>query len=243
MSIFSAAYTTQLITKIKAVMVTTFSRAGIQRRVGECYQDIGGILGVCVLSKHKMDSEVNVTTVTDEGLILRVSHGDARSFEKLVDLYQKPALRVAQRCIGQQAEAEDLVQEAFLQVHRYAYRYNPEAASFKTWFFSILLNLCRNAIKRNRSHSFAELPEDATAVDDPESDLAYEEERAALAAAIARLPSNQRLALILRHYEGLSYSEGAAALDLSVHAFRSLLARTRRTLRRELTEFEKKSSD
>jgi RNA polymerase sigma-70 factor, ECF subfamily len=172
-----------------------------------------------------------------------VSHGDARAFEKLVDLYQKPALRVAQRCIGQQAEAEDLVQEAFLQVHRHAHRYNPEAASFKTWFFSILINLCRNAIKRNRSLSFAELPEDATAVDDPESDLAYEEERSALAAAVARLPSNQRLALILRHYEGLSYSEGAAALDLSVQAFRSLLARTRRTLRRELTEFEKKSSD
>jgi RNA polymerase sigma factor (sigma-70 family) len=101
------------------------------------------------------------------------------------------------------------------------------------------VNLCRNAIKRNRSLSFAELPEDATAIDDPESDLAYEEERAALAAAIARLPSNQRLALILRHYEGFSYSEAAAALGLSVHAFRSLLARTRRALRRELTEFEK----
>jgi RNA polymerase sigma-70 factor, ECF subfamily len=193
--------------------------------------------------KHKLEREVNAATVTDEGLILRVSHGDAKAFEKLVDLYQKPALRVAQRCMGQQAEAEDLVQEAFLQVHRHAHRYNPNAASFKTWFFSILINLCRNAIKRNRSLSFAELSEAATAVADPESDLAYEEERVALAAAIARLPPNQRLALILRYYEGLSYSEAAAALNLSVHAFRSLLARTRRALRRELTEVEKKSSD
>jgi RNA polymerase sigma-70 factor (ECF subfamily) len=190
-----------------------------------------------------MESEVSATTVTDEGLILRVSDGDARAFEKLVDLYQKSALRVAQRCIGQQAEAEDLVQEAFLQVHRHAHRYNPEAASFKTWFFAILINLCRNAIKRNISLSLAELPENAIAIDDPESEFAYEEERAALAAAIARLPSNQRLALILRHYEGLSYSEAATALGISVQAFRSLLARTRRALRRELTECEKKSSD
>jgi RNA polymerase sigma-70 factor (ECF subfamily) len=193
--------------------------------------------------KHKIERATNSTTVTDEGLILRVSHGDARAFETLVDLYQKSALRMAQRCIAQQAEAEDLVQEAFLQVHCRAHQYNPEAASFRTWFFSILINLCRNAIKRNKSLSFVELPEDATAIDDPESDFAYEEEQAALAAAIARLPSNQRLALILRHYEGFSYSEAAAALGLSVQAFRSLLARTRRTLRRELTEFGKKSSD
>jgi RNA polymerase sigma-70 factor (ECF subfamily) len=193
--------------------------------------------------KHKIESEANATTVTDEGLILRVSHGDAMAFETLVDLYQKPALRVAQRCIGQQAEAEDLVQEAFLQVHRRSHQYNHETASFKTWFFSILINICRNAIKRNRSLSFAELPEDAIAIDDPENDLAHEEERAALASAVAKLPHNHRLALILYHYEGVSYVEAAAALGLSVQAFSSLLARTRRMLRRELAEFEKKTPD
>jgi RNA polymerase sigma-70 factor (ECF subfamily) len=183
--------------------------------------------------KHKIESEANATTVTDEGLILRVSHGDAEAFETLVDLYQKPALRVAQRCIGQQAKAGDLVQEAFLQVHRRAHQYNPEIASFKTWFFSILMNLYRNAIKRNRSLSTTDLPGDAIAIGDPENELAHEEERAALASAVARLPHNYRLALILRHYVGFSYAEAAAALSLSVQAFRSLLARTRRALRRE----------
>jgi len=180
--------------------------------------------------------------LTDEEMILRVESGDAMAFETLVDRYQKLALRVAQRCIGRQAEAEDLVQEAFLQVHRHARQYNREAASFKTWFFSILINLCRNALKRNKSLSSAELPEDAPAIDDPESQLAHEEERAALAAAVARLPPNQRLALILRHYEGFRYSEAAAALGVSVKALGSLLVRAKRTLRRELAEFEKQSS-
>jgi RNA polymerase sigma-70 factor, ECF subfamily len=224
-------------------MITAFSREDLWRRGAGCYHGVSGILGVCVPRNYKTESEASATTVTDEGLILRVSNGDARAFETLVDLHQKSAVRVAQRCIGQQAEAEDIVQEAFLQVLRRAHQYNPEAASFKTWFFSILINLCHNAIKRNRFLSFVELPEDATSFDDPESDLAQEEERAALAAAVARLPPNQRLALTLRHCEGFSYAEAAAALGLSVPAFRSLLARTRRTLRRELSGGEKKTSD
>jgi len=160
-------------------------------------------------------------------------------FESLVDRYRKSALRVARRRIGQPAEAEDLVQEAFLRVHCHARQYDPEAAPFETWFFSILINLCRNAIKRNRSFLFVELSEDMPAIDDIEDNLAHKEEGAALAAAVARLPPNQRLALILRYYEGFSHSEAAAALGLSVRAFGSLLARARRSLRRELAEFEK----
>jgi RNA polymerase sigma-70 factor (ECF subfamily) len=110
-------------------------------------------------------------------------------------------------------------------------------------FFAILSNLCRNAVERDKSLSFIELPEDAPAIGDPEGDLAHEEERAALAAAVAKLPPNQRLALILRYEEGFSYAEMAAALGVSIKAIGSLLARAKRTLRRELAEFEKKSSD
>ena len=181
--------------------------------------------------------------VTDEELIMRVIRGDATAFETLVNRYQKSALRFAQRCIGQQTDAEDLTQEAFLQVHRHAHQYDPDAASFKTWFFAILTNLCRKTLRRNKSLPLIELPEDAPAIDDLDSDLAYEEERAALAAAVAKLPPNQRLALILRYEEGFSYAEIAAALGVSIKAVGSLLVRAKRTLRRELVEFEKKSSD
>jgi RNA polymerase sigma-70 factor (ECF subfamily) len=145
--------------------------------------------------------------------------------------------------MGRQTEAEDLAQEAFLQVYTHAHQYNPEAAPFKAWFFAILGNLCRNAVRRSNSLSYTELSEDAFAIDDPEGELAHKERRAALAAAIAKLPPNQRLALILRYEEGFSYAETAAALGCSVNAVKSLLARARQTLRRELTGGEKKSFD
>jgi RNA polymerase sigma-70 factor (ECF subfamily) len=189
--------------------------------------------------KHEMESVAGAEAITDEDLIRRVRHYDTMAFEALVYRYQKPALRVAHRCVGQQAEAEDMVQEAFLRIYRHVRQYDPEAASFKTWFFSILVNLCRNAVRRNRAFSFTELPRDAPAAGDPEDNLARGEERASLAAAVARLPPNQRMALILRHYEGFSYSEAAAALGLSARAFGSLLARAQRSLRRELAGREK----
>ena len=135
-----------------------------------------------------------------------------------------------------------MVQEAFLQVHRKASQYKPEAAPFKIWFFAILNNLCRNAIRRNKALSFIELTEGAPAIGDPEGELACEEQRAALAAAIAKLPPNQRLALTLRYEEGLSYIEMAAALGVSAKAAGALLVRAKHTLGRELESFEKNRS-
>jgi len=199
--------------------------------------------GKHVAVKSKTECEAGPPAVTDEALIKRVNRGDAMAFETLINRYQKSALRLALRFMGRQTEAEDMAQEAFLQVYHRAHQYNPEAAPFKTWFFAILSNLCRNAVRRTRDLSFAELPEDAPAIDDPEGDLAHEEQRAALAAAIAKLPPNQRLALILCYEEEFSYAETAAALGLSVKAVGSLLVRAKRTLRRELTEFGKKSFD
>lgn len=193
--------------------------------------------------KSQTKPEAVPSAETDEELIARLTQGDATVFEILVNRYQKSALRLALRFTMDQTEAEDMAQEAFLQVHLRIHQYNPEVAPFKTWFFTILSNLCRNAIKKNKSASFIDLPEGTLAIGDPEGEFAHEERRAAMAAAIAKLPPNQRLALILRHEEGFSYADIAVALGISVSAVRSLLVRAKRTLRRELAEFEKKSSD
>ncbi len=188
------------------------------------------------------ERQAGASAETDEELIARLSLGDAAVFEALVNRYQKSALRLALRFTRQQTEAEDMVQEAFLQVYRHIHQYKPEAALFKTWFCTILGNLCRHAIKRNKYLIFIDLPEDALAIDDPEGELARQELRVALTAAIARLPPNQRLALIPRYEEGVSYADIAAALGVSISAVKSLLARAKRTLRQELAAFEKKSS-
>ncbi len=187
----------------------------------------------------KKERELVAIAVTDEELIARVLTGDGKAFETLVNCYQGSALRLAWRFTGRQAEAEDLVQEAFLKVFLHVHRYNPEAASFKTWFFAILGNLCRNAVRSTRDRTFIEQQKDAPAIDDLEGELVEEEQRAVMAAAMAKLPPNQRLALILCYEEECSYAETAAELGLSVKAVGSLLGRAKRRLRRELSGLEK----
>jgi RNA polymerase sigma-70 factor (ECF subfamily) len=173
--------------------------------------------------------------ITDEHLILRVGQGDLAAFECLVRRHQISALRTARRFLGDEHEAEDLAQEAFLQIYRQVHRFNPEIASFKTWFFTILANLCRNAIKKRRLVYYEEPPESALDTGDPDSALALSEQRRALARAIFNLPTNQRLAFILCHYEEFSYAEAARSLDLSVKAVESLLVRAKRSLREQLS--------
>lgn len=179
---------------------------------------------------------------TDEELLLRICRDDVEAFEEIVRRYQKSALGVAGRFLGSQAEAEDLAQEAFLQVYYRARQYRPTVAPFKTWFFAILINLCRNARKRNKFLSAVELPpenSDVPTFGDPAGDLEVKERRLAVARAIRNLPLNQRLALILCHYEEFSYAETAEALNLSVKAVESLLVRAKRNLRQELSALGK----
>jgi RNA polymerase sigma-70 factor (ECF subfamily) len=180
--------------------------------------------------------------LTDEDLILRVGQGNLAAFECLVRRHQISAMRTARRFLGDEHEAEDLAQEAFLQIFRQAQRYNPKVASFKTWFFTILANLCRNTLKKRRLVYYNEPPKELLDLSDPNSDLELNEQRRALAEAIANLPPNQRLAFILCHYEDFSYAEAARSLDLSVKAVESLLVRAKRSLREQLADVRKKSA-
>ena len=184
---------------------------------------------------------------TDENLIVRVAQGDIRAFELLVTRYQKQALRAAQRFVFDRQEAEDLAQEAFLIVFRKAHKYEPKA-SFKTWFFTILLNLCRNAAKKKKpvyldlQASEAEIPARPDAANqDPASQFDQQQLQLALAKAIHKLPENQRAAFILCHYENFSYAEAARSIGVSVKAVESLLVRAKRALRGELAWLTKKT--
>ncbi len=181
---------------------------------------------------------------TDEELIVRVAQGDIRAFELLVARYQKQALRAAQRFVYNRQEAEDLSQEAFLIVFRKAHTYEPKA-SFKTWFFTILFNLCRNSVKKKKpvylssDSSETEIPRSL----DPAGQFDRQQIQQALAKAILKLPENQRAAFILCHYENFSYADAARSLGVSVKAVESLLVRAKRQLREELDWLRKKTSD
>jgi RNA polymerase sigma-70 factor (ECF subfamily) len=176
--------------------------------------------------------------VSDELLVERTAAGDVRAFEELIERYQAPALRVAFRFVGDAQEAEDLAQEAFLRVYLNAARYN-YAARFGTWFFQILMNLCRDWLKKRKPVLFGEPPGMAAAGADPSDAIELARRAQTVQRAIQNLPPNQRLALILCHYEEMSYREASLALQLSEKAIESLLVRARRTLRKRLADLHR----
>jgi RNA polymerase sigma-70 factor (ECF subfamily) len=135
--------------------------------------------------------------------------------------------------MGSSADAEEIVQEALLRVWINAPRWRP-VASFRTWFYRVVINLCLN---RKRRAPFLPL-EDVRDPVDPTPDAGARMEQGeierALAAAIAELPERQRAAITLTYHEGFSNAETAAALGTSVSAVETLLVRAKRALRQRL---------
>jgi len=180
--------------------------------------------------------------VSDEELLARTDRGDFSAFESLVCRYQKSALGAARRFLGDEHEAEDLAQDAFLQVYRNAHQFRTDA-KFKTWFFRILTNLCLNRLKKKRPEYLDNLPMGIPTGDDPARVFERREQRAAVFRAVLKLPPRQRIAFILCCFEEMSYTDAARCLGLSVKAVESLLVRARRTLRKELSPLRKNISD
>lgn len=162
----------------------------------------------------------------------RVSAGDSHAFRVLVARHADRALATAWRVSGSRADAEDLVQEAFLRVWRSAASYKPEKAKFTTWLHRLTVNLGVDRWRRRRPTVELEAAND---VADPSPDALaiaeQSEDSAAVAQALALLPERQRMAVTLCYYEGLSNAEAADALGVPVGALEALLVRGRRKLR------------
>ena len=170
---------------------------------------------------------------SDEDLMARISQGDEPAFRMLARRYLPRALGLARRVLGNQADAEEIVQEALLRVWLNAARWRPTAA-FRTWFYRVVLNLCLN---RKRRAPFTALDDVAEPTDPAPGALLEIERRQTdrlVAAAIAGLPERQRAAIVLTYQEDLSNAEAAAVLGTSVSGIETLLVRARRALRKAL---------
>jgi RNA polymerase sigma-70 factor (ECF subfamily) len=173
------------------------------------------------------------------GLLERLRAGEPRAFEELVIAYQHRVFGVALRMLGSRAEAEEIAQEVFLRAHRAVADFRGEAR-LGTWLYAIASRLCLN---RLASPDRRVARGDAALADVPASgpDAAVTAERAeleaALHAAIAELPNERRLVLVLRDVEGLSYEEIAEALALDPGTVRSRLHRARMQLKEKLERF------
>ena len=162
----------------------------------------------------------------DTQIMLRVQDGQFALFDELVLRYREPLIRVARSKLGDLAWAEDVVQETFLAV--FAARHTFDAKfSFRTWLWTILLNLCRRQLKRKKnrpqevSQSILEagrtirLPEPACH-ETGLSRVLLSERRKQVAALLGKLPEVQADALRLRFYGGLKYAEIARTMNCSL---------------------------
>ena len=169
----------------------------------------------------------------DHDLMGRVAQGDGRAFQTLVRRHAGRAHGLARRLLGNDALAEEIVQDAFLRVWINAPRWRPQAA-FRTWLYRIVINLCLNAKRRPSDLPLAAAGDPADPHADAGTALEERERDRALAAAVDALPARQRAAIVLTYQEGLSNAEAAAVLDTSVSGVETLLVRAKRALRESL---------
>jgi len=175
----------------------------------------------------------------DEELMLAVGRGNLQAFEQIVRRYQKSAWNTAYRFLGQSSEAEDMVQDAFLKILNAAPRYRPSAA-FQTYFYRVLIRLCLDRIRKKLPIQTDNFPESPNPEPNPPELLINHERSHAVRTALADLPPNQRIAIILKYYQSFSYNQIALALDISEKAVERLLARGRASLAKKLENFFEK---
>jgi RNA polymerase sigma-70 factor (ECF subfamily) len=174
----------------------------------------------------------------DAMLMASAGSGNMGAFEELLLRHQDSAWRLAWRMLGDAAEAQDVVQEAFLKIYRSASRYRPSAC-FRTYLFQIVMRLCLDVRAKRKPDYYGDaLPEFADRTANPEKTLEQAERSAAIGRALASLPARHRAAIVLRHTEGLSYGEIAAVCGVSNKAVDSLLQRARHSLRRLLSDLK-----
>jgi RNA polymerase sigma-70 factor (ECF subfamily) len=181
----------------------------------------------------------------DIRLMQLVSAGEVEAFEKLVERHQRLVVGTVARMLGSNSEVEDIAQQVFVRVWKSARRYVPRA-KFTTWLLKITRNLVFNELRRRSRHTHLPLQDDSEneerpIPDDravaPDASLLERELQRAIETAIAQLPETQRMALVLRRYDELSYEQIAGVLDQSVPAVKSLLFRARTELRDHLKRY------
>jgi RNA polymerase sigma-70 factor (ECF subfamily) len=174
-----------------------------------------------------------------------VAEGDTSAFEQLIERHQALVAGTVARMLGSNSDVEDIAQQDFIRVWKSARRYVPRA-KFTTWLLKITRNLVFNELRRSKRHAHVPLQSEPGAEEiplkdetnpAPDASLLETELQRAIEEAIIQLPESQRMALVLRRYEQLSYEQIAEVLDLSVPAVKSVLFRARTELRTRLSKY------
>lgn len=183
------------------------------------------------------------TNRSDEELVARATAGDLESFNQLVRRWERPIFALAYRTLGREEDARDVVQDAFLRAYRGLPRFKGEA-KFSSWLYRITLNLCRDWIRRERRAPIVPTPAGADPnafADEQVSPSVSVEELVgrrqmsdAVARALAELPEDQRTAILMKEYHGLTFQEIADTLQCPLSTVKTRLYQGLSVLRRRL---------
>jgi RNA polymerase sigma-70 factor (ECF subfamily) len=181
---------------------------------------------------------------TDEELVARAMGGDLDSFNQLVLRWERPIYALAYRVLGREEDARDVAQETFLRAFRALNGFKGQA-KFSSWLYRITLNLCRDWMRRQRRTPVSQPPEGIDIVElagegEPsesvEDLVARRQLGRAVGKAMSLLPEEQRTAIILKEYHGLTFQEIADMLECPLSTVKTRLYQGLTVLRRQLAE-------
>jgi len=182
--------------------------------------------------------------VNEQELILRAQRGDTNAFADLLTLHERFVYNLAMRTLGDPTEAEDVAQEAFVRAWQALPNFRGGSA-LRTWLYRIVINLCCNRFPRLRRElneltddSSTNLPAPPSLEANPALYSELRERRMLLHREIERLPESQRLLIVLRYQDELSYEEIASLLELPLGTVKTGLFRAKERLRQALSVYQ-----
>jgi RNA polymerase sigma-70 factor (ECF subfamily) len=171
----------------------------------------------------------------DSELVRQIQSGDAAAFDELMRRYKHPVVNFVFRMLGNAGDADDVAQDVFVRVYQKLDTYRPET-KFSTWLFALARNAAIDHLRwraRHPTESIESAPEISTTSGTAEA-VNAREIGALISAAVAKLPEDQRTALVLSEYQGMSHAEVGAIMRCSAKSVESRLYRAKQTLREGL---------
>lgn len=205
-----------------------------------------GLFGFGEKEKPKIDK--SIPEMDDSELVETIVGGDADAFTELVKRYEKLVYSTAYFSVKNSDDAWDISQEVFMRVYNSISSFRGES-KFATWLYRLCKNVTYDYMRKHYAHKEIMLSElsgddddrpfeipDESILSDPEKSVVRREEIEAVRAAVKKLDENSRAVIVLREFEGYSYSEMAVILGLEEGTVKSRLNRARSTLKKLLYE-------
>ena len=189
-----------------------------------------------------LEGASGLMSTSDEELVARSMGGDVESFNQLVLRWERPIYALAYRVIGREEDARDVAQETFLRAFRSIGGFKGQA-KFSSWLYRIALNLCRDWIRKQKRTPVYQAPEGLDVIEmaaeqgpteSIEDLVARNLQSRAVAAAMEALTEDQRTAVILKEYQGLTFQEIADLLGCPLSTVKTRLYQALVVLRREM---------